>query len=319
MSDARLHPPAMVPEVVQCLGCAEKPRGLFVDMTVGTGGHSAEILKAAPQARLIGIDRDPAALKVAAEQLASFADRAMLIHGDYRDVQRLIAQTGHQKVDGCLIDPGMSLWQVDGDRGFSFGSDCELDMRYDVSQAFTARHLVNESSREELEHIFEEGGEGRRTAQAIANAIVVARQHHRIETADQLAAIITATVKSRNQKKRLHPATIAFMAVRMAVNDEADALKQGTKAAINTLLVGGRLVVLTYQSIEDRIVKQVLKQQTQPRRDGASLPSRIGDGSESGNNRISLLAAKPVVPALAEARQNPRARSCKLRAAERIE
>ncbi|HID07215.1 MAG TPA: 16S rRNA (cytosine(1402)-N(4))-methyltransferase RsmH, partial [Armatimonadetes bacterium] len=258
----RLHIPAMVKEVVHYLACYDKPSGIFVDLTVGTGGHAEAILEAAPRATLIGIDRDESSLEVASERLARFGNRVVLIHGDLRDVQRLLAWCGVEEVDGCLIDPGMSLWQVDQARGFSFRIPAELDMRYDRSQRLTARELVNTLSVEQLTHLFEMAGERRNRARNIAKAIAQARSQHSIETTTQLAAIIADAVKAKRHQ-RIHPATKPFMALRMAVNDEADALERGTKAALHVLRIGGRIVVLTYQSIEDRIVKRILQQHSQ--------------------------------------------------------
>lgn len=309
--------PAMVKEVIEYLGCSRKPDGVFVDMTVGTGGHAEAILRAAPNATLIGIDRDEASLEVASERLAEFSGRVVLIHGDMRDVQRLLRLCGIESVDGCLIDPGMSLWQVDQERGFSFRIPAELDMRYDRAQKLTAKDIVNSVSFEELVNMLKAAGERRKKARAIAQAVVEARAKNPIETTEQLAAIIAEAIKPKGWQ-RIHPATKAFMALRIAVNEEADALEQGIRAALHVLRVGGRIVVLTYQSIEDRIVKRLFEAYSQLT--PTNLPSPFPPlPMVSGAVRVRVLTPKPLRPSRHEIKINRCARGCKLRAAERVD
>jgi len=312
----RLHKPAMVKEVIEYLGCTAKPDGVFVDMTVGTGGHAEAILRAAPKAMLIGIDRDEESLEVASERLAEFGERVRLIHGDMRDVQRLIKLCGVERVDGCLIDPGMSLWQVDQERGFSFRIPAELDMRYDRMQRLTAKDIINSASFEELVRMLTTAGERRKRAKAIAQAVVEARAQNPIETTQQLAAIVAEAVKAKGWQ-RIHPATKLFMALRIAVNEEADALEHGIRAALHVLRIGGRIVVLTYQSIEDSIVKRLFHAYSQPAR--ANLPSPFPPLPMADDViRVKVLTPKPLKPSRSEIRKNRCARGCKLRAAERI-
>jgi 16S rRNA (cytosine1402-N4)-methyltransferase len=310
----RLHKPVMVNEVIKYLNCAEKPDGIFVDMTVGTGGHAEAILSATSKAILIGIDRDEASLEVASERLARFSDRVVLIHGDMRDTVRLLKWIGVEEVDGCLIDPGMSLWQVDQERGFSFRIPAELDMRYDTSQKLTAKDIVNKVSYEELVNMLVMAGERRKKAKDIAQAIVTARAQNPIETTEQLAAIVAEAVKPKGWQ-RIHPATRTFMALRIAVNEETDALEQGIRAALHVLRVGGRIVVLTYQSIEDSIVKNLFKAYSQ--HTPTTLLSPLPEGEDT-QPRLRVLTPKPVRPSPSEIRSNKSARGCKLRAAEKV-
>lgn len=301
----RLHPPAMVNEVLEFLRVRELKKGVFVDMTVGTGGHTLAILQANPKVEVIGIDRDASSLEVAAERLADYADRVTLIYGDMRDVQRLLLQVGVDRVDGCLIDPGPSLWQMDSKRGFSFLDDSPLDMRMDQSSQVTAQTLLQTLSAEELERLFIQVGERRSDAHRIAQAIVKERSRSGgIPTAKALAELVMQVKGVRGG--RIHPATKVFLALRMAVNEEIDALKEGILEGAKVLKRGGRFVVLTYQSLEDKIVKETFASLAKPSDGGENLPL------------LRILTKDPIRPSFQERQQNPRARSCKLRAAERV-
>ncbi len=301
----RLHPPAMVKEVLDFLRVREKEEGVFVDMTVGTGGHALAILQANPKVTVIGIDRDAASLEVAAERLADYADRVTLIHGDMRDIQRLLGQVGIDRVDGCLIDPGLSLWQIDSKRGFSFLDDAPLDMRMDQSSQLTAQSLLQTLSADELEHLFFQAGERRSDARRIAQTIVKERNRSGgIPTARALAELIVQVKGVRGG--RIHPATKVFLALRMAVNEEIDSLRVGILESSKVLKRGGRFVVLTYQSLEDKTVKETFAALAQPLKEGEERPM------------LTILTKDPIRPSYQERRQNPRSRSCKLRAAERI-
>lgn len=301
----RLHPPAMVNEVLDFLRVRPVRRGVFVDMTVGTGGHTLAILQANPKVDVIGIDRDIASLEIAAERLADYADRVTLIHGDMRDVRRLLTQIGVEQVDGCLIDPGLNLWQLDSGRGFSFLDETPLDMRFDMSAPTTAQTLLQTLPASELERLFIEAGERRSDARRLAQAIIQAQQQGSIPTAKALAELVMQVKGMRGG--RLHPATKVFMALRMAVNEELDVLRRGIWDGAQVLHRGGRLVVLSYQSLEDRLVKNTFQALAQPLEDG---------GEERAVLRV--LTKDPVRPSWEERQRNPRARSCKLRAAERV-
>ncbi|MGQ9462531.1 MAG: 16S rRNA (cytosine(1402)-N(4))-methyltransferase RsmH [Candidatus Fervidibacter sp.] len=302
--EVRLHPPAMVNEVLQFLKVKEVKRGVFLDMTVGTGGHSLAILQANPKTEVIGIDKDAESLEVAAERLADYADRVTLIYGDMRDASRLLQQVGIDRVDGCLIDPGPSLWQIDSKRGFSFLDDTPLDMRMDRSAQITAQTILQTLSAEELEQLFVQAGERRSDAHRIAQAI--ARERNRsggIPTAKALADLVMKVKGVRGG--RLHPATKVFLALRITVNEEIDALKGGISEGVRLLKRGGRIVVLTYQSLEDKAVKEAFAKLSQPPSEGERRPL------------ISIVTKDPVRPFFQERQKNPRARSCKLWAAER--
>jgi 16S rRNA (cytosine1402-N4)-methyltransferase len=301
----RLHPPAMVNEVLDFLRVREVRRGVFVDMTVGTGGHTLAILQANPKVEVIGIDRDAESLEVAAERLADYADRVTLVYGDMRDIRRLLRQIGVDQVDGCLIDPGPSLWQIDSKRGFSFLEEAPLDMRMDKSAQVTAQVLLQTLSVRELEQLFVLAGERRSDAIRIAQAIV--RERNRsggIPTAKALAELVAQVKGVRGG--RIHPATKVFLALRIAVNEEIDALKGGILEGSHVLKRGGRFVVLTYQSLEDKTVKETFAALSQPLKEGEERPL------------LRILTKDPVRPSFHERQQNPRARSCKLRAAERV-
>ncbi len=300
----RLHPPAMVNEVLDFLQVRQMRRGVFLDMTVGTGGHTLAILQANPKADVIGIDRDVSSLEIAAERLADYSDRVTLMHGDMRDVRRLLTQIGLNQVDGCLIDPGLNLWQLDSGRGFSFLDNAPLDMRFDMSAQTTAQTLLQTLSVLELERLFIEAGERRSNAWRLAQAIVQAQQQGGIPTAKALAELVMQVKGMRSG--RLHPATKVFMALRMAVNEELDALRMGIWDGAQVLKRGGRFVVLSYQSLEDRLVKNTFRALSQP----------LQDGEERAMLRV--LTKDPLRPSWQERQRNPRARSCKLRAAERV-
>ncbi|MCS6861137.1 MAG: 16S rRNA (cytosine(1402)-N(4))-methyltransferase RsmH [Abditibacteriales bacterium] len=311
---ARLHPPAMVEEVLSHLGCRERPDGTFVDCTTGTGGHSLAILEAAPQARLICLDRDARSLEVAKERLYAYRHRVQFRQGDYRQLPEHLENLGITEVDGCLIDAGMSLWQVDDpERGFSFRVAGPLDMRYDQSQPLTAADLVNRLSQVELADLIRHFTD-ERWARKIAAAIVAQRP---ITDTVTLAHIVAAAVPAPRRPQKRHPATKTFAALRAAVNEELDALRNGVLVAAKVLAVGGRLVVLTYSSHEDRTVKQTFRTLA----DFGGLKPRPEVPSHDSVPPLALfriLTKKPLVPSASEARQNPRARSAKLRALERL-
>lgn len=267
----------------------------FFDGTLGAGGHAQAILEAHPEIeRYYGCDRDPNALRIAEERLGPWREKVVLIHGRYADAPRHMEKLGAGPVDGFLIDIGISSMQVDEkERGFSFQGDAPLDMRMDPTEGVTAAAIVNRYPEAELARIFYEYGEERRSRQ-VAKAIVEARRKKKIETTAELAAI----VKPVATRGRLHPATLVFQALRIAVNDELGQLERGLEGAIGMLAIGGRIAAISFHSLEDRIVK-----------------NRFRDEKE----RLKVLTKKPIGPTEEEMRENPRSRSAKLRAAERIE
>ena len=291
------HQPIMVASVLEHL----RPRhgALIVDGTVGTGGHSLAILPSLPpDGRLIAVDRDRDALTLAEQRLAEFAPHARFLHGNYRHLPRLLSTLGITQVDGILLDLGMSSLQVDrAERGFSFSKEGPLDMRMDSEQDVRADTLVNRLPAAELASMLATLGE-ERYARRIAQRIVEARRRQVITTTGELARLIAAAVPASARHGRLHPATRAFQALRLAVNDELGSLAELLEHLAALLKPGGRAVVLTYQSLDDRLVKQAF---VQGQRDG----------------HWDVLTKKPLRPTAEEIAQNPRARSAKLRAVQR--
>ncbi|MCS6896977.1 MAG: 16S rRNA (cytosine(1402)-N(4))-methyltransferase RsmH, partial [Nitrospira sp.] len=272
-----------------------------LDCTVGYGGHAEAFLKSSSQAvRVIGLDRDPEAIASSKERLATFGERVTLKQGDYRDLKRYLEQMGIPKVGGLLFDLGASSPQLDTPRrGFSFREDGPLDMRMDQTAGVTAAVLVNREPEHVLaDIIFQYGDE--RYARRIARAIVRARDHKPIETTGELASIVTGAVPSAYRRGRIHCATRTFQALRIAVNRELEGLDAALRDAVDLLDSGGRMCVISFHSLEDRIVKRVFR----------ALVQEPGKG-------VSVLTPKPIVPGEEECRINPRARSAKLRVIER--
>lgn len=304
------HEPVMLSEVVDAL--AVRPGGRYVDATVGLGGHARAIIEAAqPGGRLLGIDRDPQALAIATERLAPFGDAIVLARGEFAEVARICAERGFAPVDGILIDAGVSSFQLDTPgRGFSFRRDEPLDMRMDPDGPVTAADLVNTSDEADLAAIIFEYGEERRSRR-IAREIVARRP---LRTTSDLARAVEAAVGRRGQD-RIHPATLTFQALRIAVNNELDQLESALEAAHTLLTPGGRLVVISFHSLEDRMVKQFIREHTRdcicpPRQPICTCDHRatLHDVAKGGRTASDDEVAR-----------NPRARSARLRAAERLE
>ena len=290
------HEPVMVPEVLHLLAPARG--GLFVDCTVGLGGHSRALLEEGAS-RLIALDRDQAALAAAAETLAAFRTRVELVHADYRDLDRVLDERRIARVDGALADLGVSSMQLDSaGRGFSFRRDEPLDMRMDRSRGDTAAALVAQAGEEEIADVVFRFGE-ERYSRRVARAIVNARNEAPIETTGRLAAIVRRAVPHRGHQ-RIDPATRTFQALRIWVNRELDGLDTFLSRAAGRLLAGARLAVITFHSLEDRIVKHAFRALAAP------------------GGTLRLVTKRPLTPADAEVARNPRARSAKLRAIERL-
>ncbi|NWF51474.1 MAG: 16S rRNA (cytosine(1402)-N(4))-methyltransferase RsmH [Nitrospirae bacterium] len=268
--------------------------GIYVDATIGTGGHSEEILKfIGSDGRLIGIDRDIEALKITSDRLKD--KRVILKKGNFSDMENILSKEGISEVDGILFDLGVSILQIKRpERGFSFNSDMSLDMRMDQEQTFSAWDVVNRYSEKELERIFKELGE-ERFSKRIARVIVRYRTKKTIDTCSELSKIVDRYVK----RGKIHPATKVFQALRIEVNRELDELKAGLDASLRILKKAGRLCVISYHSLEDRIVKHF-----------------ISDCSKKG--LMKRLFKKPLIPGSDEKRVNPSSRSARLRAAEKI-
>ena len=289
-----VHVPVMTAEVLATL--APERGGLFVDCTVGLGGHAKALLDAGAT-RVIGIDRDPEALRHAAEVLAAWRDRVELVHADYRELPRLLDDRRVDAIDGAIADLGVSSMQLDAaGRGFSFQRDEPLDMRMDTSRGETAAELIGRAAEAELADVIYQYGEERRS-RAVARAIVAARQQAPITSTGQLASLVRRVVR---RSGRIDPATRTFQAIRIWVNAELEGLELFLRAACARLRPGARFAVVTFHSLEDRPVKHTF------RAIAAETPA------------FRLVTRKSVVPGDEETRQNPRARSARLRAIERV-
>jgi 16S rRNA (cytosine1402-N4)-methyltransferase len=310
---AAFHHLSVLPdEVVHYL--ALKPGGIYLDGTLGGGGHAALILEKAPEALLIGIDRDQAALAAAGARLSAYGDRVRLVHGDFAAVAEHLGNLGVAALDGFILDLGVSSYQLDTrERGFSFQQDAPLDMRMDTSSGETAADLVNGLPEQELERILLEYGE-ERWAKRIASFIVKERTEAPITTTFRLVDIIKGAVPKAKWDERIHPATRTFQALRIAVNSELDSLEQGMRAAIELLKPGGRGVIISFHSLEDRIVKHIFREYAE----GCTCPRHLPVCACGKQPRVKVLTGRPVTAAETEINDNPRARSAKLRAVEKL-
>lgn len=302
------HTPVLYQQVLEAL--RPRPGGRYIDATVGAGGHAAGILEAsAPDGQLLGIDLDPMALALARERLAAYGERVHLVHGSFADLDRHTAALGWEQVDGVLFDLGLSSMQLEAaHRGFSFQQEGPLDMRFDPRAEVTAADLVNRLSEAELADLLWRFGEERQ-ARRVARAIIAARP---IETTTQLAEVVARALG--RSSGRIHPATRTFQALRIAVNRELEALEQGLEAALRVLAPGGRLVVVAFHSLEDRLVKAFFRRES---RDCLCPPEQ--PVCTCGHRAtLKVLTRRPVRPESEEVARNPRARSARLRAAERL-
>jgi len=289
-----MHCPVLLREAIEFLNV--KPGGTYIDTTLGGGGHAQEILRQLGNGRLLGLDRDPRALETVGERLAGWGEKLIMQHGNFADIDALHAASGLPPVDGVLADLGLSSMQLDdAARGFSFSQPGPLDMRMDPGSDLTAGDLVNHADERELADIFFKLGEERHSRR-IARAIVKARPY-RLTT--ELAQVVTRAIPSRAGLHQIHPATRAFMALRLAVNGELENLDQFLGKVLTVLRPAGRVVILSFHSLEDRRVKQAFRRW-------------------QGEGQAAILTRKVVRPGNEEVQTNPRARSAKLRAAERL-
>ena len=306
------HQSVLLPECVRYLNI--DPAGIYVDGTLGLGGHAQAILENLPQGRLVGIDRDEQALAFARERLAPFGDRATLVKGNFGDLDAILDSLGIEKVNGMLFDLGVSSPQLDDKkRGFSYMQDAPLDMRMDGSAPLTARDILNGWPEADLRSIFWRYGE-ERYAGRIAAAVAKARQESPIETTGQFVDIIRKTMPASALREKQHPAKRCFQAVRIAVNDELYELEQMLEQAPDRLLPGGRLLVISFHSLEDRIVKEAIHS----RENGCTCPPDFPVCTCGFVQTLKSVTRKPVVPDGEELAANPRARSARLRIAERV-
>lgn len=305
------HLPVLPREVLDGLNPGDA--GIFVDCTVGGGGHARLLLaNTAPGVKLVGLDRDPAALRAAAANLAPYRGRYTLARSNFADLAAVLDELHIEAADGFLFDLGVSSYQLDNPaRGFSYMHDAPLDMRMDPDGPLTARHLVNELPKSELAAIIREYGEERWAAR-IASFIARAREQQPVETTAQLVEIIKAAIPAAARREGPHPAKRTFQALRIAVNRELDILPGAIRAAVARLRPGGRICVISFHSLEDRIVKETFGALARPCKCPPKLPCTCGL-----KPALKLVSRRPVVPGDEEVRANPRARSAKLRVAEK--
>ncbi len=295
-----VHVPVMAEEVCEWMNL--RPDGVYVDCTVGAGGTTRRILeKSGKNAVILALDRDREAVTLSRKNLEAYQSSVKFFHGNFSHMTEIIEKSGFKQVDGIVFDLGVSSWQIDRpDRGFSFSQDGPLDMRMDVTQPLTAEVLVNQSSEKELADLIFRYGE-ERFSRRIARGVVHARAVNPIQTTGALVKVIEASVPGIYRRGRLHPATRTFQALRIAVNQELDILEEALRSAVGCLKVGGRLCVISFHSLEDRIVKHTFRAM-----------------AEKGKAMVRVLTKKPLLPGQEEVRHNPRARSAKMRVVERL-
>lgn len=306
----------MLNEVME--GLKVKPEGIYVDCTLGGAGHSEAILKnltgTMPSGRLIAMDQDPAAIEAARIRLAPFKERVVLVRANFIKLAEILEQLDLKEIDGALFDLGTSSHQLDEPaRGFSYQHDAPLDMRMDPEQAITAKDLVNNLAEDELKKIIKDFGE-ERWASRIAVFICEDRKTHPIETTGQLVEIIKKAIPAGARRQGPHPAKRTFQALRIAVNKELEILESSVHSAVQALRSGGRICVITFHSLEDRIIKDLYRRLAQ----SCTCPREFPVCVCGGRRVIKIITSRPVIPSAVELESNPRARSAKLRIAEKI-
>jgi 16S rRNA (cytosine1402-N4)-methyltransferase len=311
--DSFRHLSVLPEEVIQFL--EPHPGGIYLDGTLGGGGHAGLILeRCTPGGMLVGIDQDREALQAAGQRLARFGTSAQLVHGNFGGLEQHLDRLGVPELDGFILDLGVSSHQLDSaGRGFSFLQDAPLDMRMDTSRGDTAADLLNNLPEQELERIIREYGE-ERWAKRIAAFVVKARREAPIETTLQLVDIVKGAVPKAKWEERIHPATRTFQAIRIAVNRELDNLETGLRAAIDRLKQDGRGVVISFHSLEDRIVKHIFREYAA----GCICPRNLPVCACNSKPRVRVLTGRPVLATAQEIEANPRSRSAKLRAVEKL-
>ena len=307
------HKSVLLQECIDALNI--RPDGIYLDGTLGGAGHSSQIARRLTEGgRLIGVDRDRTALAAAKERLAPYADRVTLVHSNFAEIDAILDSLGIPAVDGMLFDLGVSSPQLDdASRGFSYMADAPLDMRMDKDDALTAGAVVNTWPQGELRRILYDYGEERYAPQ-IAAAICRAREKAPVETTLELVDIIRSAMPAQALREKQHPAKRSFQAIRIAVNDELGAVSRMMQAAVGRLNPGGRLAVIIFHSLEDRIVKSEMQQAAR----GCTCPPEFPVCVCGKKPLVKLVTRKPIVSGPAELEENPRARSAKLRVAEKL-
>ncbi len=306
------HKPVMFEECMEAL--AIKPDGIYIDGTTGGGGHSYGIASRLATGRLIAIDQDEAAIAAAGRKLSEFGDRVTLIRDNFRNIASICGSLGISKIDGVLMDLGVSSYQLDNpERGFSYSSDAPLDMRMDKRNSLSAFTVVNDYTEQEIKRIIYEYGE-ERFAPRIAGAIIRAREKKKIVTTAELSDIIVSAIPAAAREGGHHPAKRSFQAIRIEVNKELDVISPAIESAAKLMKKGGRIAVITFHSLEDRIVKQTFASLAS----GCTCPRDFPVCVCGKTQEIKIITHKPILPSDAELEENPRARSAKLRAAEKL-
>ena len=306
------HVSVLLEECIDALNI--RPDGIYVDGTLGGAGHSSRIAALLTTGLHIGIDRDPIALRAAAQRLEPYMDRVKLVHSNFDQIASVLDSLGIQGVDGILLDLGVSSPQLDDkDRGFSYMADAPLDMRMNSQDSLSAYDVVNTWSQEELKHILFDYGEERYAPQ-IAAAIVRRRAQSPIASTLELVDVIRGAMPPQALREKQHPAKRSFQAIRIAVNDELGAVERVMEAAIPRLNPGGRLAVITFHSLEDRIVKNAMQEAAK----GCTCPPHFPVCVCGNKPKVKILTRKPIVSGEEELERNPRARSAKLRVCEKI-
>ena len=307
-----VHKSIMLEEVIESL--AIKPNGIYVDGTLGGAGHSSEIAKRlGPEGRLIGIDQDGEAIAAATKRLEPYKDRVTIVRSNYAQMCQVLKELGISKVDGILLDLGVSSYQLDNaERGFTYREDVPLDMRMDQRQTKTARDIVNDYTETELFHMIRDYGEDK-FARNIAKHIVAARQEAPVETTGQLIEIIKAAIPKKVRATGGHPAKKTFQAIRIELNHELDVLKNNLEDMIDILDDEGRIAIITFHSLEDRIVKNIFRTCERPCICPPEFPVCVCGRESKGK----VITRKPIVPGREELEENSRSKSAKLRVFER--
>ncbi len=306
------HVPVLLDECIKYLNI--RPDGIYVDGTLGLGGHSEQIARRLNGGRLIAIDRDLTSIERAGARLEPWADRVTIVHGNFRDVAAILDELGVDAVDGMLFDLGVSSPQLDdGQRGFSYMQDAPLDMRMDPADNVDAWFIVNRWPEDKIARILRDYGEERH-ANRIAAAIVKRRQEREIATTLELVEVIKSAMPAAALREKQHPAKRSFQAIRIAVNDELSAVSQMMETAPDRLKPGGRLCVISFHSLEDRIVKNAIHE----RENGCTCPREAPVCTCGFVQTLRSVTRKPVTPGGEELELNPRSRSAKLRVAERV-
>lgn len=306
------HTSVLLYETIEGLNI--KPDGIYVDGTLGGGGHSFEIAgRLSEKGRLIGIDQDEAAITAAGERLKKFGDKVIIVRSNYRNTKSVLSSMGIQKIDGMMLDLGVSSYQLDNEeRGFSYRYDTVLDMRMDLRQSLTAKDIVNGYGEMELFHIIRDYGEDK-FAKNIAKHIVRARQEKPIETTGELNEIIKAAIPAKMRAEGGHPSKRTFQAIRIECNRELEVLRESLEELIDLLNPGGRLCIITFHSLEDRIVKTAFKKAENPCTCPPSFPVCVCGRTSRGK----VITGKPILPGAEEMDENPRSKSAKLRIFEK--